>query len=692
MGALAQVSGGEGVLEGHRMTAPARFSKPVSPHRAPHPLLGRLLIPPVIFALVVTVLMIVRWPTIQAATYENGDMAANSLLVQDAKSFHLLVGNYSRVGFNHPGPALLYVLAAGEALFHDALHWTRTPMGGQMAGTVVFSSVWIAALWPIVRRGAGTMSAAAMGLAAFVAATAFLIPAAFVWIWPPDLYYFPFAAFTLALSELARGRADSLLTLAVSWGFLLNGHICFFAVTAIMFAVVLVANRRLSRGLTQPPPCILSGSFFRRSPVRIVLALLILGLFLLPLVLQTVLHYPGPLPEYMKYSHQHRANGPVPSLEFVAFYWGGVTLFAAGMAALAFIHRRERRRAADRPLVGLGVALLAATVAVFAYAVVGVDDTKASYIGRFYETVPAWLAAMAALFAAERVTWLRLHARAAAALVVLACAALTGWRVSSVPPNDCNPAVPDLYAGMKRLGRFPLLVVLDNTTLDGNEWGEIWSHMVAVENYAKRRGELPFLITKNWQILFTPRARYTGPALPPDRFLVSSANRPGAELRANDLSFYRIKPAIFPVGEPFRIAQHRNETVVNLLGEGWSSPEDEFVWSETKEAHLYLRLPTPPPAAIALDLGAYLPGSRSQHAEVTVNGVSLGDAFFTPAANHAVRTFKLPAGLGQVVDLAITVDHPYSPCDFEFSTDTRTLGVSFYGLELLPASPAATGK
>src|SRR5580693_8702952 len=49
--------------------------------------------------------------------YEDADMGANSILVEQARHFTLLVGNYSRDHFHHPGPAYMYVKAAGESLF-----------------------------------------------------------------------------------------------------------------------------------------------------------------------------------------------------------------------------------------------------------------------------------------------------------------------------------------------------------------------------------------------------------------------------------------------------------------------------------------------------------------------------------------------------------------------------------------------
>ena len=53
--------------------------------------------------------------------YEDGDAATNSLLVVKAKRLELAHGHYSRLGFYHPGPALLYVLAGAEWVLHDRL-------------------------------------------------------------------------------------------------------------------------------------------------------------------------------------------------------------------------------------------------------------------------------------------------------------------------------------------------------------------------------------------------------------------------------------------------------------------------------------------------------------------------------------------------------------------------------------------
>lgn len=60
------------------------------------------------------------------------DLAANSLQIIRAKHFVPVLGHYCRFGFYHPGPAFVYVYAASEALFHDALHLVPTPFNAQL--------------------------------------------------------------------------------------------------------------------------------------------------------------------------------------------------------------------------------------------------------------------------------------------------------------------------------------------------------------------------------------------------------------------------------------------------------------------------------------------------------------------------------------------------------------------------------
>ena len=59
--------------------------------------------------------------------YEWADFAANAFQIDRAKHLSELLGNYSRFGFHHPGPAFFYAYAASEVLFHDLLGVAGAP-------------------------------------------------------------------------------------------------------------------------------------------------------------------------------------------------------------------------------------------------------------------------------------------------------------------------------------------------------------------------------------------------------------------------------------------------------------------------------------------------------------------------------------------------------------------------------------
>ena len=64
--------------------------------------------------------------------YQEGDIAANALLILRAKKLELLHGNYSRFGFYHPGPFFYYVYALGEIILFDYLHLVPEPLNAHI--------------------------------------------------------------------------------------------------------------------------------------------------------------------------------------------------------------------------------------------------------------------------------------------------------------------------------------------------------------------------------------------------------------------------------------------------------------------------------------------------------------------------------------------------------------------------------
>src|SRR6202050_2381197 len=97
-----------------------------------------------------------NWFLFTARLYEQGDSAANSILIAQAKHFTLLVGNYSREGFNHPGPAYMYVQAVGEYLFQNWLHVVPTAWNAHVLAVFALNGAFTALAVGIVYGWTGS--------------------------------------------------------------------------------------------------------------------------------------------------------------------------------------------------------------------------------------------------------------------------------------------------------------------------------------------------------------------------------------------------------------------------------------------------------------------------------------------------------------------------------------------------------
>src|SRR5690242_4267503 len=92
------------------------------PTRSPWPLAAALAV-----MLFVALMVAGRGFYFGSSVLEVGDGASNALQIDNAKGGTEIYGNYSRFGFNHPGPAFWYVYAAGEYLLHDLTGVVPTP-------------------------------------------------------------------------------------------------------------------------------------------------------------------------------------------------------------------------------------------------------------------------------------------------------------------------------------------------------------------------------------------------------------------------------------------------------------------------------------------------------------------------------------------------------------------------------------
>jgi hypothetical protein len=449
--------------------------------------------------LFIAAVILAGWlPIAKDLMFEYGDYAANTLLVLDAKRSILLKGHYSRVGFNHPGPAYLYVMALGEYIFHDLLRLTKTPLGGQHLGAALLNAGWLTLLWLLLAQFSRSKGAAMLGLAAFTAQAVFTDPGFLFGVWIPYLYFPTFAVFTLALARVTSGRLDALVPLTVALGFLLHGHASFIGITGVMLIIGVLAHVLGSYWLSPETwPRLFSRTTLVQHRRGIIAAAAIMVVFLLPPTVQTLLHFPGPLGQYASYGEARHSNPLAASLTYVFACWGGAAMFLPAMLLtllLPALSGGDQRALSER--LGFSAAFIAATLAVLLYTVFAVDFLDQAYIIYFYRAVPGLLAAVAAtalhtaLAKSKWRRWLTL----VGILVVAALLAFAERR-----PADNIAGIPEAYQALVRFEPGPAVLDLDNT----RDWGAVWARTAGILAYGKRVRSSAYCVRANWHILFT---------------------------------------------------------------------------------------------------------------------------------------------------------------------------------------------
>jgi hypothetical protein len=348
------------------------------------------------FALLAAVLVARNWFLFSARLYEQGDMASNSLRIEEARHFTLLIGDYSRLRFSHPGPAYFYVQAWGEELFYHLLHWTPTAWNAQILGVYALNSAWVALGVGIVYGWTRSVRGAAAALAVFAAAAA-LHPVILSSDWMSFLYVPTYALFVIAAASVAAGRGQDAWILALTGWFLIHGHAAYLFFVPVLIAAVLVAVVWPVRAAL---PSALRDFFAGHRRVWVPVAVISV-IFLLPIVINLGLHWPGDFGKYFSYGSSETGGHPFRKVvHYVLWFWWPtqnapstavlalvpVLLYAAAAGLLRWFARPAVRR--------LGFALLAmnavSTAAFVFYSFTGVDDLSAKgyYIGYFYWSAP----------------------------------------------------------------------------------------------------------------------------------------------------------------------------------------------------------------------------------------------------------------------------------------------------------------
>ena len=398
------------------------------------------------FALVLAVLLVRNAFLFSTPEYEDADMGANSILIEQARRFTLLVGHYSREHFNEPGPAFLYVQAWGESLFYDALHLVPTAWNGQLIGLYALNALFAASVVAVGYGWTRSVGGAAATLAA-VALLGALHPTAFSSDWMPYVFVPAYLAFLVAIASVAAGRGQDCWLAALAGWFLIHGYAAFllFVPVLAVAAVAAVLWRRwrenvkagksgIERSVFSPPA--------RRVWIPVAA---ISAVFALPMAVELALHWPGNFVKYVTYTSAAKPVMFTPHqlVRYVLWFWWPhehAWALAVVLVAAAAVATWRLRSGPLRRFCG---ALLAAdalsTVMFLAYAKDAADSLTNYYIGYFYWTAPLLAVLVIALAVTElvpgRVAAVAGTCAAVAAAAAFAVAPLTRFDLAHVDPE-----------------------------------------------------------------------------------------------------------------------------------------------------------------------------------------------------------------------------------------------------------------
>lgn len=426
-----------------------------------------------------------------ARLYEQGDAGANSILIEQAKHFTLLVGNYSRERFNHPGPAYMYLQAFGEYLFLDALHLVPTAWNAHMLSVFAMNSALVG-LAAGIAYGWTRSAAGAAACVALFAGSAIIYPSIVNSDWMPYMYVVMYMVFILSAGSVAAGRADDAWIFALTGWFLIHGHACFLLFVPVVTAAVLAAVLWPCRGALRASV----GAFFRERRRVWVPVAVISAVFLLPIVVNLVLHWPGDFGKYIAYGGSRRAGGHSlwQAVQYALWFWwphqhGWLSgLLAALIGYLVAVVAARRSRG---PLRAFLLALLAvnvvSTLAFLLYAAIGIDDLSSYYIGYFYWSAPLITALVIVLACLDAVC--RGRRAAVAATAVTAAAATAAFAVLAAIPgartaatNDIDESLPGVVATLAARAPGKMIVL----HINHSAWVETTGFLVQAERSGVR--------------------------------------------------------------------------------------------------------------------------------------------------------------------------------------------------------------
>lgn len=337
----------------------------------------------VYFLFIFVILLLCNQDLFIRRIFEHGDFAANSILINQAKSFDLLVGNYSRFMFNHPGPGLLYIQAFFEILLYDTFHIVPTPFNAHLISILFLNSILLSLAVCIIYKHFKSQALIFASIAIILVYCGLNKDNVLSSTWMPHVYFVLFLVFLIACASLSSGNLSSLWIIALTGGLLVHGHVSFiaFVIPATMTAFIL-ALRRSKLNVRQ---------LIENNKSEFIVFGIVLLILLLPIVINLVMDFPGDIGKYIEYASSKAVHHPTlrGAFSFLASFYNNQILLAiliiiSSGVCIFYIEKEKNKRGF---LINIVLFNLIATVFFVYYVCTGMDSLD-HYMGIFFGSVP----------------------------------------------------------------------------------------------------------------------------------------------------------------------------------------------------------------------------------------------------------------------------------------------------------------
>jgi hypothetical protein len=596
----------------------------------------------------------------------DGDFAANGILILEAKRGELLVGNYSRVGFNHPGPVFLYVLALGEWLFHDMLGIAPAPYNGQWMAAVALSAtlVGLAAAQCTAGMSAsaasiGSVATLLMLLAAQNSGEPSTLPLGGIATpWFPLLYVPTYLLFLATCVRLGRGQAAAAPIAVGAASMLIHGHVSFVAISPIVLATATAfGGGRLIESA-------------RSAPWSLLASVIVAVAFASPIALHMATEFPGEIAAYLSYDGGTSSDFRAADLvRFLIGFWysGGIPLWPGIVALAAFLLAlpRSGRQAERRFVASALVTAAASTAATVTYVAVGVDDLQHRYV-LYYYGATAWIVVIA--FCAVGAALLARTTSAVGGAAAFAALGVLPHFIDLRSPYRGSEAVRSMSVEAARSELTPLYVTVSD-----------WPIAAGLMAVALRAGGKMCIADPSWEFLFSPSAMCKDPTVTDRAPWLWISGGGGRDCCRHVLT----SPLALGTPVPVRDGVEWWESIA--LGHGWYPPEEPWTWGDGRANVVHVRLP--PELAegskVRFSLHVFASGRLAERRiRVSVSrGVVVehfaagGDLDVSVPVDESLR--------GRVIAVTISVSGRISPAGVGISADRRFLGAALKSVELV---------